>query len=91
MTTISLAPTTTVVRTPTTTTTLTTTPTAHALRDVNTQSHYDKRFFPQPQLKVGGYSHTSSNGQTGVKLEINGEDITLDTKCLVNLKWPVQT
>jgi len=91
MTTISLAPTTTVVLTPTTTTTLTTTPTAHALRDVNTQSHYDKRFFPQPQLKVGGYSRTSSNGQTGVRLEVNGEDITLDSKCLVNLGWPVQT
>jgi hypothetical protein len=89
MTTISLAPTTTVVRTPTTTTTLVATPTANAL-----QSHHDKRFLPQPQPNVGGFNRTSSNGQTGVTLtglEINGKNITLDNKCLVNLMWPVQT
>jgi hypothetical protein len=94
-TTISLVPTTTVVRTPTTTTTLTETPTAHALvRDVGTQSHHDKRSLHQPQLDVGGFHRTSSDGQTGVRLtglEINGKDITLGSECLVSLMWPVQT
>jgi len=74
---------------------LTATPTAYALvGDVDTPFHHDKRFLPRPQLNVGGYHRTSSNGQTGVKLtglEINGKDITLDSKCLVNLMWPVQT
>ena len=72
-------------------TSLTATPTAQALvRDVGTQSHHDKRFLP----RVDGYRRTSSHGQTGVKLtslEIDGKDITLDSKCLVNLMWPVQT
>jgi hypothetical protein len=94
-TTISLAPTTTVERTPNTTTTLTATPTARALvRDVGTQSHHDKRFLPQPQLNISGYHRTSSKGKTGVKLtglEVSGKNITLDSKCLVNLMWPVQT
>jgi len=94
-TTISLVPETTVVRSPTTTTTLTATPTADALvRDLGTQSHHDKRLLPRPQLNVGGYHRTSSNGQTGVMLkglETNGKNITLDSKCLVNLMWPVQT
>jgi hypothetical protein len=94
-TTTSLAPTTTVVGTPTITTTLTLTPTAHALvKNVSTQSHHDKRFLPRPQINVNGTQPTSSNGQTSVKLatlEVSGEDITLDRKCLVNLKWPVQT
>jgi hypothetical protein len=88
----SLTPTTTVVRT---TTTLTATPTARALVGVvGTQSHHDKRFLPQPQLNISGYHRTSSKGQIGVKLtglEINGKNITLDNKCLVNLMWPVQT
>lgn len=72
-------------------TSLTATPTAQALvRDVGTQPHHDKRVLP----RVDGYRRTSSHGQTGVKLtglEIDGKDITLDSKCLVNLMWPVQT
>ena len=70
-------------------------PTVRALvQNVSTQSHYDKRFLPRPQISVNGTQRTSSNGQTGVRLaslEIGGEDITLDNKCLVNLKWSVQT
>ena len=90
-TTISSVPTTTIVLTPTPTTTLA----ARALvQDVDTRTHRDKRFLPHPQLKVGGYHRTSSSGQASVRLtglEINGEDITLDSNCLVNLEWPVQT
>ena len=64
------------------TTTLDVTPTADA---------FVKHVGPQPHRDNRSQLNTSLDGQTDVGFKINGEDITLDDKCLVALKWPVQT
>jgi hypothetical protein len=61
--------------------------------DLDALPHHDKRFLPQPQVDIDEFHRTSSNGRIAVSLKgfrHDGEDVTLDNKCLVALNWPVQ-
>lgn len=52
-----------------------------------------KRFLPRPQVDLVDYRPVTTNGSTGVSLQGFGSTgiVTLDSKCLVALNWPVQT
>jgi len=52
-----------------------------------------KRFLPRPQVDLVDYRPVATNGSIGVKLQGFGStgNVTLDSKCLVALNWPVQT
>ena len=52
-----------------------------------------KRFFPEPHVDLVDYQPVTTNGSIGLKLQGFGPtgSVTLDSKCLVALNWPVQT
>ncbi|KAH9968726.1 hypothetical protein BC827DRAFT_276462 [Russula dissimulans] len=65
-------------------------PTTNSTKTSPARSSDDRRYLSAPQIDVAAIIPTPSNGVTLQGFEVNGQNATLDKRCLVALNWPVQ-